>query len=35
MAVAAAEVAMSLAMVVYLQRRKETINADDFNEMRG
>lgn len=35
MAVTSAEVSISLAMVVYLQRRKGTIHADRYNEMKG
>ena len=35
MAITSAEVAVALAMVVYLWRRKHTIAADDFNEMFG
>ena len=35
MAMTAAEVGISLAMVVYLQRRKGTINANAFDEMNG
>ena len=35
MAVTAAEVAVALAMVVYLWRRKQTLVADEFNEMSG
>ena len=35
MAMTAAEVGISLAMVVYLRRRKGTINANAFDEMRG
>ena len=35
MAITAAEVAVALAMVVYLWRRKRTLVADDFNGMRG
>lgn len=34
MAITAAEVAVALAMVVYLWRRKRTLIADDFNGMR-
>ncbi|MDH3997714.1 MAG: NADH-quinone oxidoreductase subunit NuoK [Desulfuromonadales bacterium] len=33
MAITAAEVAVALAMVVYLWRRKRTLVADAFNEM--
>ncbi|MEJ2200492.1 MAG: NADH-quinone oxidoreductase subunit NuoK [Desulfuromonadaceae bacterium] len=35
MALTSAEVSISLAMVVYLQRRKGTIVADRYNEMKG
>ncbi len=35
MAMTAAEVGISLAMVVYLQRRKGTISANAFDEMSG
>ena len=35
MALTSAEVSISLAMVVYLQRRKGTIVADHYNEMKG
>jgi NADH-quinone oxidoreductase subunit K len=35
MAITAAEVAVALAMVVYLWRRKRTLIADQFNGMRG
>ena len=35
MAMTSAEVAISLAMVVYLHRRKNTVEADAFNELRG
>jgi len=35
MAMTAAEVGISLAMVVYLRRRKGTINANAFDEMNG
>jgi NADH-quinone oxidoreductase subunit K len=35
MAVTAAEVAVALAMVVYLWRRKRTIIADEFNGLFG
>jgi NADH-quinone oxidoreductase subunit K len=35
MALTSAEVSISLAMVVYLQRRKGTIEADRYNEMKG
>ena len=35
MAITAAEVAVALAMVVYLWRRKRTLVADEFNGMSG
>ncbi len=35
MAMTSAEVSISLAMVVYLQRRKNTVDIRAFNEMRG
>lgn len=35
MAVTSAEVAVSLAMVVYMKRRKGSLDADAFDEMRG
>ncbi len=35
MALTSAEVSISLAMVVYLQRRKGTIVADRYDEMKG
>jgi len=35
MAMTSAEVSISLAMVVYLRRRRGTIDADAFDEMRG
>jgi len=35
MAMTSAEVSISLAMVVYLRRRKGTINADAFDGMKG
>jgi NADH-quinone oxidoreductase subunit K len=35
MALTSAEVSISLAMVVYLQRRKGTIDASAFHEMSG
>jgi NADH-quinone oxidoreductase subunit K len=35
MALTSAEVSISLAMVVYLQRRKGTIEADRYDEMKG
>ncbi len=35
MAMTSAEVSISLAMVVYLHRRKKTVDADAFNGMKG
>ncbi|KIH76137.1 NADH dehydrogenase subunit K [Geoalkalibacter ferrihydriticus] len=35
MAVTSAEVAISLALVVYLRRRKATLEADAFSGMKG
>jgi len=35
MAVTSAEVSLALALVVYLHRRKKTVNADEFSEMKG
>ncbi len=35
MAMTSAEVSISLALVVYLNRRKHTLEADAFSEMRG
>ena len=35
MAMTSAEVSISLAVVVYLSRRKNTIEADAFSEMKG
>jgi NADH-quinone oxidoreductase subunit K len=35
MALTSAEVSISLAMVVHLQRRKRTIVADHYDEMKG
>ncbi|MBW2451773.1 MAG: NADH-quinone oxidoreductase subunit NuoK [Deltaproteobacteria bacterium] len=35
MAITAAEVAVALAMVVYLHQRKRTMIADEFNRMSG
>lgn len=35
MAVTSAEVSLALALVVYLHRRKKTVNADEFNDMKG
>ena len=35
MAMTSAEVSLALALVVYLHRRKRTVNADAFDEMSG
>ena len=35
MAVTSAEVSLALALVVYLHRRKKTVNADEFSSMKG
>jgi len=35
MALTSAEVSLALAMVVYLHRRKRTVNTDLFSEMKG
>ena len=35
MAMTSAEVSLALALVVYLHRRKRTVNADDFSGMKG
>ena len=35
MAITSAEVSLALALVVYLHRRKRTVNADDFRELKG
>jgi len=35
MALTSAEVSLALAMVVYLHRRKKSVNTDDFDSMRG
>ena len=35
MAVAAAEVAVGLALVVYARRRKGSVHSDTFNQLRG
>ena len=35
MALTSAEVSISLAMVVYLNRRKKTVDVRAFNELRG
>ncbi len=35
MALTSAEVSLALAMVVYLHRRKHSVNTDHFDSMRG
>ncbi len=35
MALTSAEVSLALAMVIYLQRRKKTVDADDFSSLHG
>ncbi len=35
MALTSAEVSLALAMVVYLHRRKRTVDTDAFSEMKG
>lgn len=35
MSLTSAEVSLALAMVVYLHRRKRTVNTDIFSEMKG
>jgi NADH-quinone oxidoreductase subunit K len=35
MAMTSAEVSLALALVVYLHRRKRTVNTDEFSEMKG
>ena len=35
MALTSAEVSLALSLVVYLHRRRKTVNADDFSEMKG
>jgi NADH-quinone oxidoreductase subunit K len=35
MALTSAEVSLALAMVIYLQRRKRTVDADEFRELSG
>ncbi|WP_129125200.1 NADH-quinone oxidoreductase subunit NuoK [Geomonas oryzae] len=35
MALTSAEVSLALAMVVYLHRRKQTVNTDRFDSMKG
>jgi NADH-quinone oxidoreductase subunit K len=34
-ALTSAEVSLALAMVVYLHRRKQSVNTDDFDSMKG
>lgn len=34
-ALTSAEVSLALAMVVYLQRRKQSVHTDDFDSMKG
>ncbi len=34
-AMAASEVSVGLAMIVYLHRRKKTVNIDHFDDMKG
>ncbi len=35
MAMTSAEVSLALALVVYLHRRKKTVNADEFDSRKG
>jgi len=35
MAMAASEVSVGLALVVYLHRRKKTVDVDDYDDMKG
>ena len=35
MALTSSEVSLALSMVVYLHRRKKTVNADEFSAMKG
>jgi NADH-quinone oxidoreductase subunit K len=35
MALTSAEVSLALAMVVYLHRRRKTVDTDQFSEMKG
>ena len=35
MALTSAEVSLALALVVYLHRRKKTVNADEFSAIKG
>ncbi len=34
MAMTSAEVSLALAMVIYLHRRKKTVNVDEFNKLK-
>ena len=35
MAMTSAEVSLALALVVYLHRRKKTVNVDEFSDLKG
>ncbi|GFO58929.1 NADH-quinone oxidoreductase subunit K 2 [Geomonas silvestris] len=35
MALTSSEVSLALAMVVYLHRRRQSVDTDDFNSMKG
>ncbi len=35
MAMTSAEVSLALALVVYLHRWRKSVNADEFNDMKG
>lgn len=35
MALTSAEVSLALALVVYLHRRRKTVDADEFNSLKG
>ena len=35
MALTSSEVSLALSMVVYLHRRKKTVSADEFSDMKG
>ena len=35
MAITSAEVSLALALVVYLHRRRKTVNADEFSSLKG
>jgi len=35
MALTSSEVSLALSMVVYLHRRKKTVNTDEFSDMKG